>query len=84
MGAWLRKDLQPLVTEMLSETTVQRRGLLRWEAVRQIIADHEEERHDHTDHLFALISLEIWCRTFLDGQPGASAEGILKAEQVLH
>jgi asparagine synthase (glutamine-hydrolysing) len=84
MGAWLRKDLQPLVAEMLSETTVQRRGLLRWEAVRQIIADHEEERHDHTDHLFALISLEIWCRTFLDGQPGASAEGILKAEQVLH
>ena len=83
MGAWLRRDLRPLVEEMLSESAVQRRGLLRWNTVRQLIADHEAERHDHTDHLFALISLEIWCRAYLDGQPGSSSDSVMKAEQVL-
>ena len=83
MGAWLRKDLQPLVAEMLSESAVRHRGLLHWDAVRQIVADHEEERHDHTDHLFALISLEIWCRTYLDSQQWSGSNGVMKAEQVL-
>jgi asparagine synthase (glutamine-hydrolysing) len=66
MGAWLRKDVKPLVAELLSESAVKRRGLFRWEAVRLLVLDHDAERRDHTDHLFALISLELWCRIYLD------------------
>ena len=71
IGAWLRKDLQPLIGDLLSEEQVRRRGLFHWPSIRQLIADHAAERRDCTDHLFALVVLELWCRTFLDACPQA-------------
>jgi asparagine synthase (glutamine-hydrolysing) len=69
VGGWLRKDLQPLLSELLSEEQVRRRGLFHWPAIQQLVKAHEEQRVDHSDHLFALIALEIWCRVYLDGKP---------------
>jgi asparagine synthase (glutamine-hydrolysing) len=68
VGGWLRKDLQPLVHDLLSEEQVRQRGLFRWPAIQQLLKAHEEQRSDHTDHIFALIALEIWCRVYLDGK----------------
>jgi len=67
VGAWLRKDLEFLVQETLSDQQVRKRALFHPEAVREIIAAHRDQRSDHTDHLLALINLELWCRIFLDG-----------------
>ncbi len=67
IGAWLRKDLQPMVSELLSEDQIRRRGLLYWPAVQRLISDHSAERSDHTDHLLALVMLELWCQIVLDG-----------------
>src|SRR5258706_286443 len=66
MGAWLKQDLAPLVRELLSERVVDRRGLFRYPAVRDLIAAHEANRLDGTDRLLALINLEIWSRMYLD------------------
>jgi len=67
VGGWLRQDLKPLIHELLSETQVQRRGLFHWPAIQQLLTAHQEQRSDHTDHIFALIALETWCRIYLDG-----------------
>lgn len=69
VGGWLRKDLQPLVRELLSEQQVGRRGLFQWPAIHQLVKAHEEQRSDYSDHIFALLALEIWCRVYLDGKP---------------
>src|SRR5271154_6082709 len=66
VGSWLRKDLEFLVQETLSEQQLRKRGLFDPAAVRDIITAHREQRADHTDHLLALINLEIWSRIFLD------------------
>lgn len=58
IGAWLRRDLQPLVRELLSEEQVRRRGLFDWPAVQKLIIDHEREHRDNTDRVFALVVLE--------------------------
>jgi asparagine synthase (glutamine-hydrolysing) len=68
VGSWLRRDLKPLVHDLLSEEHVRRRGLMHWPAVANILKTHQEQRGDQTDHIFALIALEIWCRIYLDGQ----------------
>jgi asparagine synthase (glutamine-hydrolysing) len=68
MGAWVRKELQPLIDEVLSEKPIRKRGFFHWPAVEGLRRAHQEERADHTDHLFALIQLELWCRIYLDGQ----------------
>jgi asparagine synthase (glutamine-hydrolysing) len=67
VGSWLRQDLQPLIHELLSEEQVRKRGLMHWPAVENILKAHQEQRGDYTDHLFALLSLETWCRIYLDG-----------------
>jgi asparagine synthase (glutamine-hydrolysing) len=67
MGAWLKRELAPLVRNLLSETAVEERGLIRYPAVRRLIAAHEANRIDGTDRLLALLNLEIWSRLFLDG-----------------
>jgi len=67
IGAWLRKDLQPMVSELLSEDQIRRRGLFHWPAIQRLISDHAAERTDHTDHLLALVMLELWCQIVLDG-----------------
>jgi asparagine synthase (glutamine-hydrolysing) len=69
VGAWLKRQLAPTLRELLSRKSIEARGLLRWEAVRQVMEDHDANRADHTDHLSALMNLEIWCRIFLDGKP---------------
>jgi asparagine synthase (glutamine-hydrolysing) len=64
--SWLVKDLAPAVDDLLSRETLRRRGLLDPDAVRRFWDDNVAGRHDYSLHLYALLSLELWCRTFLD------------------
>ena len=66
MGAWLRRDLKLLVQETLSERQVKKRGLFQWPVVKQLIQRHDSQEGDYTDHLLALINLELWFRQFMD------------------
>jgi len=75
MGAWLKKELRPLVHATLAEASVKRRGLLNPAAVSRTIALHESGQEDYGDHLQCLVNLELWCRIFLDGEtPGDIGE----------
>ena len=33
-----------------------------------MVGRHMAQKSDYTDHLLALINLELWCRIFLDGK----------------
>jgi len=68
VGSWIRNDLSPLVDNLLSETQVKRRGLFNWSVIREMIAVHNAQKSDYTDHLLALINLELWCQIFMDGK----------------
>ena len=66
IGAWLRKDLKALVEDALGEDQVRRRGLFHWPVVKDLIDKHHAQQGDYTDHLMALINLELWFRQFVD------------------
>src|SRR6266536_4258931 len=78
MGAWLKGDLAPLVRYLLSEGSVQTRGLLRYPPIARLIAAHEANRLDGTDQLLALLNLEIWARIYLDQRAPTDVAGELK------
>ena len=67
IGAWLRGDLERLVLDTLSEKQVKSRGLFNWHVIDSVITAHKNHANDYTDHLLALVNLELWCRIFLDG-----------------
>jgi asparagine synthase (glutamine-hydrolysing) len=64
--SWLERDLAPLVDDLLSEETLRRRGLVRPEAVRELARANTAGEADFSLQLYAFLSLELWCRTFLD------------------
>lgn len=72
IGAWFKSELAPLLREVLSESSLRRRGLLDPRAVTQVMREHERQAADRTDHLLALLSLELWCRMYLDGESPAA------------
>jgi asparagine synthase (glutamine-hydrolysing) len=66
LRAWLRGDLAPLLSELLSHESLERRGLVDPGYVSRLISENDSGRADNGFRLYALLSLELWCRTFLD------------------
>ncbi|MCV2365503.1 asparagine synthase (glutamine-hydrolyzing) [Paucibacter sp. DJ1R-11] len=79
MGAWLKKELAPLLRRLLAPEVVKARGLFVPAVVSGLIADHEANRMDGTDALLSLMNLEIWSRVYLDGRSPADVALELKS-----
>jgi asparagine synthase (glutamine-hydrolysing) len=64
--SWLRGALRPMIDDLLSEESVQRRGLFRPAEVQRIIAANLSGREDYNLQVFQLLTLELWHRAFID------------------
>jgi asparagine synthase (glutamine-hydrolysing) len=64
--SWLVGELAPLVEDLLSESTLRSRGLVDASVVARLRAENAAGIADNSVRLYALLSLELWCRTFLD------------------
>jgi asparagine synthase (glutamine-hydrolysing) len=78
MGAWLKRELAPLLRRLLAADTVRARGLFHPAGIDALLRDHETNRSDGTDALLALMNLEIWSRVFLDGREPADVAEEMK------
>jgi len=63
---WLRNDLRSLMLELLSQDSLNRRGLFEPVAVRELIAANDAGKIDGDYTLFGLMSIELWCRRYAD------------------
>jgi|SRR5580704_1898726 asparagine synthase (glutamine-hydrolysing) len=80
--AWLVGELAPLVSEMLAPDVIAERGLVRPREVAAMIADNSAGRADNALRIWALLTLELWQRTFID-DPVAGTVGGIAAEPTL-
>jgi asparagine synthase (glutamine-hydrolysing) len=69
--AWLQKDLRPVIRDLLAPERIRARGILRPEEVWRIIEDLWAGREDNALRVWAFLSFELWCQTFVD-RDGAS------------
>jgi asparagine synthase (glutamine-hydrolysing) len=79
MGAWLKKELAPLLRRLLAPDVVESRGLFRQSVVDRLMADHDANRIDGTDALLAMMNLEIWSRIYLDRRDPSDVATELKS-----
>ena len=79
MGAWFKGALAPLLRQVLSRESIERRGLFRASAVSALMAAHDANRVDGTDRLLALMNFEVWARLYLDGSTPEAIVEELKA-----
>ena len=64
--SWLEKDLAPLTAELLSDQTIRARGLVQPKEVRRMQRENTLGVADYSLQLYALLTLELWHRSFLD------------------
>jgi asparagine synthase (glutamine-hydrolysing) len=70
MGRWLRGEAREFCRDLLAPDAVRRRGLFSPAAIDRLLAEHEAGDGRHGAVLWALISVELWHRAFVD-QPAA-------------
>lgn len=78
MGAWLKRELAPVLRRLLAPDVLRDRRLFDPETVLALIRAHESNRTDGTDPLLALMNLEIWSRMYLDRREPADVAAELK------
>ncbi len=66
---WMRKELRPLLGDLLSEESLKRRGLFEPAAVQRLIMQNDSGEVDAAYTLLSLLSIEIWCRAYIDFYP---------------
>jgi asparagine synthase (glutamine-hydrolysing) len=64
---WLRGRGGDLARDILLDTRARQRGLTDPAAVAALIDAHAAGSRDGGDALWSLINLELWYRTFIDG-----------------
>ncbi len=65
MKNWLRRELQPLMRDLLSRPRMARGGLFDPAVVEKMMDDHVEGRENHAHTLFPLMVFERWAEEHL-------------------
>ncbi len=66
---WLRRDLEGLWSEIMSEEAVKARGWFNYDAIKDIRERSQSGSQDLYMLQWSLITLEIWAKQFLDRNP---------------
>jgi asparagine synthase (glutamine-hydrolysing) len=64
--SWIRTGLKPLIEDLLSEESINKRGIFNSREVRKIIELNQMGKEDYNLQVFQLLTLELWFREFLD------------------
>jgi asparagine synthase (glutamine-hydrolysing) len=68
IDTWLRNGLSDWCRELLSKRQIEKRGYFNYDTIRWIIEQHQKGRKDFSQHIWALVILEIWHTIFIDGR----------------
>jgi asparagine synthase (glutamine-hydrolysing) len=66
---WMQGGLRPLMADLLSAQSLAARGLFEPAAVERLAQRNARGEVDAAYTLLSLMSIEIWCRKFLDATP---------------
>jgi asparagine synthase (glutamine-hydrolysing) len=70
---WLRRELKELAYDTLLSPAARCRGIFRPDFVQRLLDEHCAYRANHHNRLWALLMLELWFRTWIDGATTAAA-----------
>jgi asparagine synthase (glutamine-hydrolysing) len=73
VAEWLRGELREMARDLVLSPRAIERGYLQPDSVRRLWQAHQRRIRDHSAHIWALMVLELWHRTFLDQDPSRGA-----------
>ncbi len=66
LRSWISTDLKEMVDNLLSEQSVNSRGLLNYPFIKNLIEKDRNGEADYSYQIYQLLTLELWCREYLD------------------
>jgi len=66
LGRWFRNELKTFVTDLLLSSRARARGIVRPEAVSELLQRHADGRRDLSVAIWSLMCFELWCAEWLD------------------
>jgi len=73
LGRWLREDLRDMAYDLLLSPRAIQRGYFEPAAVATLLNTHCHGQEEHAQELWDLLVLELWHRTFSDGERGGAS-----------
>jgi asparagine synthase (glutamine-hydrolysing) len=67
-GRWMRGPWRDLARDVLLDSRSRQRGVIEPKGVEALLDDHAAGRRDGADAIWSLLNLELWHRTFIDGE----------------
>ena len=67
-GDWTRSAWNGVVRDVLLDRSARERGVINAAAVERLLDAHRDGRTNGGDAIWALVNLELWYRTFIDGE----------------
>jgi asparagine synthase (glutamine-hydrolysing) len=65
---WFRGPLRALPAEVLLDPPALQRGMFREAGIRRLIDDHVDGGRDNSLKIWALLQLELWLQSYVDGE----------------
>lgn len=66
LRSWISNDLRAMIDELLSKENVEKRGIFNYDAIKKLINDDRSGLSDNASRIYQLITIELWCREFVD------------------
>ena len=66
IAKWFNNELRDMLHDTLTDSRTRQRGYFNHQSVEAILDEHVRGRRDNSRHLWGLLTLELWQRTFID------------------
>ncbi len=66
--SWISNDLKEMVDNLLSKENIEKRGFFNYQFVNKMIDNDRKGIDDNAYQIYQLLTLELWCREYLDKQ----------------
>ena len=63
---WIKNEFREMIRDLLSNESVQKRGIFDSEKIQKILQDNESGKIEASYTIMALLGLEIWFRNFIN------------------
>jgi asparagine synthase (glutamine-hydrolysing) len=63
---WTQLELRPLISEVLSEKNIRKRGIFDPYSVDKLLIANDMGKLDASYTIFSLLCVELWCQRFID------------------
>jgi asparagine synthase (glutamine-hydrolysing) len=78
LSRWFRDELREMSHDILLSPRAIQRGYFQPQAVAALLQAHCSGREEHAEQLWDLLGLELWHRTFIDGERRASSDNVTR------